>query len=198
MSDSVQPGTEVDAELWQRFREEVELRRGGIRGHLRTEMENALRAYIDGGDATPAQVDKRLARIEAAVGVEATDGGTDTREPAQDTHTPDQVPNEKPHPRGDTEDKIRWLAEEVIMTEVPQSRNLKMIPKPKIRQIVDEEYGFNPGILDKYVGKIIDELELRQHPANDVVYVSDERYDEVLEEEREMRRDEAKEVSENL
>lgn len=198
MSDTVQPGTEISEEEWKLFREEVERRRGGIRGHLRTELENALRAYRKDGEATPADVDKRLRRIEAAVGVEATDGGTEPRESAEYTHTPDQAPDEKPHPNEGTNAKVKWLAECVIEAEVPQSRNLKMIPKPKIRSIVDEEYGFQPDRLDKYVEKVIAELGLKQHPTNDVVYVSDERYDEVVKEEREKQRENAQQKSDRL
>jgi hypothetical protein len=57
-----QPGTQVDESLWQQFRRDVADRRGGVRGHLRHELENAIREYIEaskGGD-----INDRLRRIE--------------------------------------------------------------------------------------------------------------------------------------
>lgn len=57
-----QPGTQVDESLWQEFRRDVSDRRGGVRGHLRHELENAIREYIEaskGGD-----INDRLRRIE--------------------------------------------------------------------------------------------------------------------------------------
>lgn len=57
-----QPGTQVNESLWTAFREDVKERRGGVRGHLRHELENAIREYIQaskGGD-----VNDRLRRLE--------------------------------------------------------------------------------------------------------------------------------------
>jgi len=58
-----QIGVKVDNALWRRFREDVKARNGGIRGHLKHEVENALREYInasEGGDTHD-----RLTRIES-------------------------------------------------------------------------------------------------------------------------------------
>ena len=198
MSDEVQPGAKIDADVWEQFREEVRERHGVVRGHLKTELENALRQYSGDAGTTDADVERRLARIEAAVGVGATDGGAATSEPAEDTHTPNGTPEEKPHRNTGKKPKVLWLAEQVIQTEVPNSRNLKMIPRPKIRAVIDEEYGFDDDRASNYVEKVIDELDLRQHPTNDVVYVSQDKYDEVVEEERQKRRDEAAEETDTL
>ena len=57
-----QPGTKVNANLWEAFRNDIKERRGGIRGHLRHELENALREYLEaskGGD-----INDRLRRLE--------------------------------------------------------------------------------------------------------------------------------------
>jgi len=115
--DRTQPGVEVDAELWAKFREDVDRRRGGVRGHLRNELENALRAYIHGGDATPADIDERLQRIEAAVGAAGADGGAPTlsEQSAPHTHTGDgkvtlASDGEKPHDKAPKAKKIAYLA----------------------------------------------------------------------------------------
>jgi hypothetical protein len=57
-----QPGVRVSESLWNEFRQDVADRRGGTRGHMRTELENAIASYIEaskGGDVTD-----RLRRIE--------------------------------------------------------------------------------------------------------------------------------------
>lgn len=56
---------EIDADLRDRFKQDVKNRKGTTHGHYRTELENALEAYLDaskGGDT-----DDRLRRIENAV-----------------------------------------------------------------------------------------------------------------------------------
>jgi len=62
---TVQPGARIDADVWERFREEVRNRQGGVRGHLRSELENALLSYVDASDG--GDVDDRLRRVENAV-----------------------------------------------------------------------------------------------------------------------------------
>jgi len=66
MSDNeTQIGVMVNSALWEQFRDDVQARKGGIRGHLKTEVENALREYLnasEGGDTND-----RLARIESDV-----------------------------------------------------------------------------------------------------------------------------------
>jgi len=58
-----QIGVRVSESLWQQFREDVERRKGRVKGQLGPEVERAIRAYIDashGGDTND-----RLARIES-------------------------------------------------------------------------------------------------------------------------------------
>lgn len=63
MSDeTTQTGVQFDADLWQRFRENVRARKGGIDGHLRNELEQALRNYLDASD--DGDIDDQLTRIE--------------------------------------------------------------------------------------------------------------------------------------
>lgn len=72
--DAVQPGAKVNESLWKEFRHDVEARKGSVRGHLRTELENALREYLrasEGGDTHD-----RLRRIENQIDAIA-DGVTD-------------------------------------------------------------------------------------------------------------------------
>lgn len=80
--ETVQPGVMIDSAVWSEFRQDVIERRGRVRGHLGSELENAIREYIDashGGD-----VNDRLARLEQqieqlAAGVGDRDGGADEK-----------------------------------------------------------------------------------------------------------------------
>ena len=63
--DVVQPGTRIDKSVWEAFRSDVEDRHGMVRGNLRRELENALRAYIDASEG--GDTHDRLRRLENAV-----------------------------------------------------------------------------------------------------------------------------------
>lgn len=189
MSDSVQPGTEIDAELWRQFREEVEARRGGVRGHLRNELENALRAYIRSGGATPAELNERLARIEAAVGVEATDGGTDPSQPRKHTETPGTQIDDKPHGKTSTQRKVAWLAGRLLDHEGVDDPESWATAKPTIFQLVKDEYRFTDEKCEEYVGNVIDHLDLVAHPENDVVVMTEAKRTEYINKQERERRE---------
>jgi len=74
--NQTQPGVRIDASVWEEFRQDVIERRGTARGHLSTELENAIRSYVDaskGGD-----VNDRLRRIENQLETLVSEGGTDS------------------------------------------------------------------------------------------------------------------------
>jgi hypothetical protein len=190
VTDTVQPGTEVDAALWKQFRDEVERRRGGTRGHLRTELENAIRGYIHGGDATPADIDDRLQRIEAAVGAAPTDGGSPTLPERKDTHTREPTPTERPPSNTATEKKVTWLAECVLDREVPQTRDLMTVPRATLREVVKDEYGFRSDTAKRYVERLVDHFGLVDHPTADAILVTPEKRDELIEQRRKELEDE--------
>jgi len=201
VTDTTQPGTEVDRELWQTFRDEVEARHGVVRGNLKDALETAIEAYIEGEDMNPTEVNRRLERIEAAVGVEATDGGTDTSEPAMDTHTRDasiDAPDERPHPRGDTKAKVRWLAAAVLDAESIPLDELSMTSETTVRNAIQAEYDFTEAKIEEYIPKVIDALGLVDHPVKDVLYVTEPKREELIEKQREQARDDARETTRQL
>jgi len=61
-SNRIQPGTLIQQSLWEKFRNDVQTRKGSIRGHLQTEVERALREYIRGAEG--GDTHDRLKRIE--------------------------------------------------------------------------------------------------------------------------------------
>lgn len=191
MSDGVQPGTKVDAELWDRFREEVRRRRGGVRGHLRTELENALNAYIQGGEPTPAEIDARLQRIEAAVGAASSDGGTDTFNPDSHTHAPPATVDEKPPANAATEKKVAYLGA-CIEDELAES--FAEAPRSLLVETVKDEYGFRSDTCKRYVDRLIEYFDLQDHPMTAGLLVTPDRHEELVEQQRERARTDAEET----
>lgn len=185
MTDTQQPGVEVDRELWEEFREEVNARRGGVRGHLKTELEGALRDYIDGGDPTPDQINARLQRIEDAVGVAGTDGGADLRSAPgeRDTETAErESPGEKPARKAARSEKLSYLSDR-IREDVGGAvdHDIAEVPETKIADVVDEEYGFADETAAEYVADLIDRLGLVEHPTADPLLCTPARREELLE-----------------
>lgn len=191
VSDTVQPGTELDAALWERFREDVERRHGGVRGHLRSELETAIREYLRVSDeATPAQLNRRLQRIEAAVGASPTDGGEDTLDAPEHTHARTETPTEKPASNTATEKKVAWLAECVRENH---GEGFHEVTRNDLADVVKDEYGFRADTARRYVERLIEYFDLTEHPGTSKVLVTDERYDEIMENRRDGLHKEAQE-----
>lgn len=59
----------VDESIRDRFRQEVIERHGGIRGHYRSELENAMKAYIEAGDGGDVhdKLDRLIDLVEGVV-----------------------------------------------------------------------------------------------------------------------------------
>lgn len=194
MSDEVQPGTKIDADVWEQFREEVRERHGVVRGHLKTELENALREYSGNGGTADTDVERRLARIEAAVGVGATDGGAATPEPAEDTHTPNGLPEEKPHLNTSPKKKIEWIAAEYRRVYGQDNLTLHKVLPGLVEELIEDEYAFaDDDRTQRYVEDVIDYLGVVQHPDEPQRYIPEERYDEIMAEREQQRRTEAAE-----
>lgn len=188
MSDRVQVGVEVDAELWEELRNDVRERKGKVRGVLGDELDNAIQHYLYNGPdrSTPQQlndIEARLNRIEGAVGVEATDGGLDTSTTAEDTHTPDQSDNDKPHQNTGRKKKIEWLAAEYRRQYANDNDTLYKATAGNVKDLIDEEYAFaEEERTANYVSDVLDELGMVQHPKWDHRHVTEERYQEIVEE----------------
>jgi len=201
VSDEVQPGTKIDADVWENFREAVRDRHGVVRGHLKTELENALREYSGDAGTAGADIERRLARIEAEVGVEATDGGLDTSEPSECTHTPKQsleAPDERPHPQGQTKQKVLWLADRVLDAEGVSQTELSMTHEETVLNVIQTEYDFKADTAADYIEKVTEALGLVEHPFKDVLYVTEAKRDELVETRREQERDDVQDRSEQL
>jgi len=195
MGERVQIGVEVDAEVWQRYREWVDSKHGKTRGVLGDEVENALRQQI-GEEITPGigRLEKRLARIENEIGAAATDGGAATDDDAAYTHAPSRLNiDEKPPANAATEKKVAYLAECILDQEVPETRSLTSIPRKSLTGVVKDEYGFRSDTAKRYVEQLVEHFDLREHPDNDMILVSQAKYDNLIEQRREQLRADAEE-----
>ena len=189
MSDRKKVGVRVDGSLWERFRQDVENRKGQTRGVLGDELENAIREYLhDESTPTERRIEKRIERIERAVGAAPTDGGLDTLDEPRHTHTPSRLQvDSKPSANAATEKKVAYLAECVLDKEVPNTREMTMVPRARIIEVVKDEYGFRSDTAQRYVDQLVEYFDLFEHPQNDSVLVSKEKRDELIEAEREQR-----------
>ena len=61
--ETVQIGVRVDKKLWEAFRNDVQERKGTVRGHLKNEHERALQAYLRGSHG--GDTHDRLTNIES-------------------------------------------------------------------------------------------------------------------------------------
>lgn len=181
LSERVQIGVEVDAAVWQRFRNDVQDRHGKVRGVLGDEVETALRERL-GEETMPEirQLQDQLTRIEHHVGAAATDGGTDTENPDSHTHAPSRLDvDEKPPAPAATEKKVAYLAGQI---EADHNGGFAEIHRKVLRKTVKEEYGFRRDTAKRYVKRLIDHFDLHDHPMNDGLLVTTERYQQLYEE----------------
>lgn len=186
MTDRVQPGTLVDEQLWQQFRNAVIQRHGSWRGHGRDALETAMRLYIaDDSEMSAVQVNRRLGRIESELGIASADGGVDSFDAEGHTHAPsgyDPETDGKPSANASTDKKVQYLAARV---EDDLSENFEEIPRTKLRDTVKDEYAFRKDTAKRYVERLVDHFELVDHPTHDGILISPEKREELIEQRRE-------------
>ena len=180
MSDRVQVGPKIDAKLWKQLREDVKERKGSVRGNLGTELDNAIREYLRNDERPVDQrIEKRLARIEEAVGAAPTDGGPRAVGERSHTHARTPAPTEKPAPNTSTDKKVAWLAK-CVRKDMPDG--FQEIPRDNLIDIVKDEYGFRSDTAKRYVERLIEHFDLQQHPMNDKILVTAERAERIVRE----------------
>lgn len=167
-SDKTQP-TRIDADEYARFKQYVQDVHGTTRGHLKTEIENALREYRadDGAPEQLTRIEQDLATVKALVAEGEGDGGEValSENDTVHTHTPSSTTsNDRPIPNAPRHEKVDYLANQLLDGEDTQ------VGVPDIRSVIQSEYSFGDRTLSELVPLVLEELASREgvvrHPEN--------------------------------
>lgn len=178
--------TPIDKAEYKRFRAFVQEIHGSTRGHLRTEIENALREYREryyGGDQL-TRIEDDVAQLKAIVSEVESDGGTPpaTRSEPSDTHARSL---QKPAPNQPRADKIAYLTD-VYLDRQSCDSDGGVLVKRTVQQVVEDEYSFDTEILQDYTKavykRIKSEYDPEPHPVHGKFGVWGDRLTEAREE----------------
>lgn len=155
--DRVQPGVKVPERLWQQFRKDVSARRGGVRGHLSAEVENALREYInasEGGDTHDrlTEIEEAVTEIRAAV-----ISGDDERET-------DTVSKR-------TEKRISQIISDI--REEANRMDSDRVSEESVEAAIERHAGHTYKTLERYKSLLTNQRELFPHPTEPDLFFVD-------------------------
>jgi len=156
MSDrTTQPGVRLDSRLWKEFRQDVRDRKGVVKGHLKSELESALREYIDashGGDTND-----RLVRIEEKL-EELTDAVSESGEKKKDESVSKR-----------TENRLENIEEQIQEESAGQPKVHEEVVELAIR----EHAGSSDPTIRRYKELLKQDRVLYEHPAMDRMFFID-------------------------
>ena len=180
--EQVQP-TRISKDEYIKFKQYVQDVHGKTRGHLSTEIENALREYRqpDDGAEPLTRIEQDIATIKARLAEAEADGGVAATPPTptdDGSHT--RTPDEKPSENASRAKKVEYLIEQKY------DREGGSIPIHKMISDVKEVYSFGDRTAEKYVQPLINELDAKRHPNNSSLLL----WGETLEDMRERLSDE--------
>jgi hypothetical protein len=163
--DTVQP-TRISKEEYKRFKQWVQDTHGTTRGHLSTEIENALREYRqpDNKQDKLTRIEDDIASVKAMLAEVEADGGTAPL-PSEDTRTHTRADTTKPRPNSPRSSKVEWIISEYYSpgggSTTPQA----------IQSQVQGAFGFGERTAEEYVQLVVDELGAKRHPENNDLLV---------------------------
>lgn len=153
MSDQqTQPGVRVNESLWKEFRQDVLARKGSVRGHLKSELETALREYInasDGGDTHDRlrRMENKLETIEA--------------------HISDEDKNKKESSVGsETKNKLQRIRQEIDR----ETDGSPKVHNEVVELAIREHAGGSDPTIRRYKRLLQQDRDLFEHPVNKSVY----------------------------
>lgn len=167
--DRVQP-TPIRKEEYEAFRNFVKDVHGSTRGHLSTEIENALREYRQGANKADRlqRIENDIATIMATVAEADSDGGQTIPTPSESDSTHARRLS-KPAPNQSRSEKIEYLLRCFEDKELQTNGGGQVAPKT-IRKIVKSEYSFQESTVDEYVDQIVeavkDKYDAVPHPRH--------------------------------
>lgn len=216
MADRKQP-TPIDAGEYDRFVQFVEDVHGGTRGHLRTELENALREYRESYYSSSdrlQRIEEDLSTVKAMVAEAESDGGatlpsadaephTHTGQPEAADSRPDEsqgqadpvdVPDEEPHHRASSRrDRAAWLYGWVRDDIGPSGSIHRNAIATRASNIwgYDRDSEVAAGLADRCLDMMDDAWDIEDHPTTDGMKVWGDHADDVWEEHLDDQADDA-------
>jgi len=155
VTGSKQIGVRVNESLWKEFREDVAERKGGVKGHLRTEVETALREYInasEGGDTHD-----RLTEIERKL---------------EAVHTEVREMDEKKKDSGvsqTTEQRLNNISDQIE----DETDGSPKVHEEVVELAIRENAGSSDPTIRRYKELLRQDEQLFNHPTNNALYFTD-------------------------
>jgi hypothetical protein len=179
--ERIQPTT-IDKELYEQFKTFVKDTHGHKRGHLKKELENALRDYMasDSGEEKLTRIESDVATAVAMLSEIQNDGGICPPTPSEDDTTRARQ-SSKPHPNQPRQDKLDYLLRRLI-DENPVDLQSGSLPKSDFKDLIKTEYDFNQVTVEQYQNKLISRLDANEHPVHGITVAWGERYNEIVDE----------------
>jgi len=163
--DTVQP-TPISKEEYIKFKQFVQDTHGKTRGHLSTEIENALREYRqpDNQQDKLSRIENDVAHVKSLLADAEADGGSVAQTPDSDdsrTH----AENSKPRPNAPRSKKVEYIISQYYNLEGGKTR------RSVVEKQVADEFNFEQRTTKGYVDDILKELEAKKHPDKNGLFV---------------------------
>lgn len=150
-----QIGVEISAALWDEFRNDVQRRHGRIRGFLKSELEAALKEYInasEGGDTHD-----RLRRIE------------NTLERIEESFEAEGKKKKGRNVSTETENKLRAIREQIER----ESDGSPKVHESVVEKAIRDTAGSSSPTIRRYKELLKQDRELFDHPTKSMLYFRD-------------------------
>lgn len=170
--EKVQP-TPISKDEYIKFKQWVQDTHGTTRGHLSTEIENALREYRQPSNERDVlhRIEQEVSTIKAQVATTESDGGADIREGS----APAPADTSKPNPNAPRSEKVGWFIGEYY------NRSGGSVHVGALKSQLKDEFGFNDGVIEEYVDMVVAELDAKGHPEKDGLFAWGDKIDEIQE-----------------
>ena len=182
--ETTQP-TPIDKDEYKAFKNWVRDVHGKTRGHLGSEIENALREYRK-NDSAPdrlRRMENDIATIKANIADAESDGGTVAPTPSEASDTRARRIT-KPAANQPRQKKVEYLVQEYC-EEYDCDNDGGAVIENYAMSIVQDEYSFDDSIQDEYVTEILAELRDMYDPEPHPVHGKFEVWGEQLQRARE-------------
>jgi hypothetical protein len=178
-NEKTQP-TLIDKDEYEKFKQFVADAHGHTHGHLKTEIENALREYRQstGREKQLTRMENDIATMKKVLAEGNSDGGEDTLTLSHEdnTHTRE---SDKPASNQPRDKKVAYLITQLI-DEFSVTRESGEIPKQQIKDTIKKHYNFRDDIAESYYDDIVTDLKAEEHPMHGKTVAWGERYSDIV------------------